>query len=133
MTSYVNRGYEIADQFRARGVPVAMGGVHPSFMPREALQHCDAVVVGVNKFQQEEAEPPVMFRLDPGLEKQQIARLGDLRVSRDTRAVDARLCALENAASVAGMILTTEALVTDAPEKKSAAPMPGGGGPDMYD
>jgi hypothetical protein len=31
------------------------------------------------------------------------------------------------------MILTTEALVTDAPEKKSAAPMPGGGGGDMYD
>jgi radical SAM superfamily enzyme YgiQ (UPF0313 family) len=46
MTSYVNRGYEIADQFRAKGVPVAMGGVHPSFMPQEALQHCDAVVVG---------------------------------------------------------------------------------------
>jgi chaperonin GroEL len=42
--------------------------------------------------------------------------------------------ALENAASVAGMILTTEALVTDAPEKKSAAaPMPGGPGGDMYD
>src|SRR6202051_651950 len=46
MTSYVNRGYEIADQFRARGIPVAMGGVHPSFMPRAALQHCDADVVG---------------------------------------------------------------------------------------
>src|SRR5260370_13732410 len=46
MTSYVNRGYEIADQFRARGVPVVMGGVHPSFMPKEALQHCDAVVIG---------------------------------------------------------------------------------------
>jgi chaperonin GroEL len=40
--------------------------------------------------------------------------------------------ALENASSVAGMILTTEALVTDAPEKKSAAPAPGGA-PDMYD
>ncbi|HEY3064081.1 MAG TPA: chaperonin GroEL [Chloroflexota bacterium] len=40
--------------------------------------------------------------------------------------------ALENAASVAGMILTTEALVTDMPEKKSAAPA-AGGGPDMYD
>jgi len=40
--------------------------------------------------------------------------------------------ALENAASVAGMILTTEALVTDAPEKKSAAAAPGGA-PDMYD
>jgi radical SAM superfamily enzyme YgiQ (UPF0313 family) len=46
MTSYVNRGYEIADQFRARGIPVAMGGVHPSFMPQEALKHCDAVVIG---------------------------------------------------------------------------------------
>jgi radical SAM superfamily enzyme YgiQ (UPF0313 family) len=46
MTSYVNRGYEIADQFRSRGVPVVMGGVHPSFMPQEALKHCDAVVIG---------------------------------------------------------------------------------------
>ena len=46
MTSYVKRGYEIADAFRARGVPVAMGGVHPSFMPQEALRHCDAVVIG---------------------------------------------------------------------------------------
>ncbi|MDQ2947778.1 MAG: B12-binding domain-containing radical SAM protein [Acidobacteriota bacterium] len=46
MTSYVDRGYEIADQFRALGVPVVMGGVHPSFMPQEALKHCDAVVIG---------------------------------------------------------------------------------------
>ena len=46
MTSYVNRGYEIADQFRDKGVPVVMGGVHPSFMPQEALKHCDAVVIG---------------------------------------------------------------------------------------
>src|SRR6201986_4226109 len=46
MTSYVNRGYEIADHFRAKGVPVVMGGVHPSFMPQEALKHCDAVVIG---------------------------------------------------------------------------------------
>ena len=46
MTSYVNRGYEIADQFRARGIPVVMGGVHPSFMPQEALKHADAVVIG---------------------------------------------------------------------------------------
>jgi radical SAM superfamily enzyme YgiQ (UPF0313 family) len=46
MTSYVKRGYEIADQFRARGVPVLMGGVHVSYMPDEALQHADAVVVG---------------------------------------------------------------------------------------
>ncbi|HEY7039343.1 MAG TPA: radical SAM protein [Methylomirabilota bacterium] len=46
MTAYVNRGYEIADRFRARGIPVIMGGVHPSFMPQEALKHADAVVIG---------------------------------------------------------------------------------------
>src|SRR6476620_513514 len=46
MTCYVNRGYEIADAFRERGVPGVMGGVHPSFMPQEALRHCDAVVIG---------------------------------------------------------------------------------------
>lgn len=46
MTSYVKRGYEIADAFRARGVPVLMGGVHVSYMPHEALRHADAVVVG---------------------------------------------------------------------------------------
>ena len=28
MTSYVKRGYEIADAFRVRGIPVIMGGVH---------------------------------------------------------------------------------------------------------
>lgn len=46
MTSYVKRGYEIADAFRARGVPVVMGGVHVSYLPQEALKHADAVVVG---------------------------------------------------------------------------------------
>ena len=36
--------------------------------------------------------------------------------------------AVENAASIAAMILTTDALVTDVPEKNSAAMMPPGGG-----
>ncbi len=36
--------------------------------------------------------------------------------------------ALQNAASIAGMILTTEALITDIPEKKEAPAMPPGGG-----
>jgi chaperonin GroEL len=36
--------------------------------------------------------------------------------------------ALENAASIATMILTTEALITDVKEDEKAAPMPGGGG-----
>ena len=38
--------------------------------------------------------------------------------------------AVENGASIAGMILTTEALITDLPEKEKAPAMPGGGGMD---
>jgi chaperonin GroEL len=38
--------------------------------------------------------------------------------------------ALENAASIASMILTTEALITDIPEKEKAPAMPPGGGMD---
>ncbi len=36
--------------------------------------------------------------------------------------------ALQNAASVTGLLLTTEALITDLPEEKKDMPMPGGGG-----
>ncbi len=36
--------------------------------------------------------------------------------------------ALQNAASVSGLLLTTEALITDLPEEKKDMPMPGGGG-----
>jgi chaperonin GroEL len=35
--------------------------------------------------------------------------------------------ALENAGSIAAMILTTECLITDVPEKEKAVPMPPGG------
>jgi chaperonin GroEL len=34
---------------------------------------------------------------------------------------------LQNAASIAGMVLTTECIVADMPEKKEAAPAGGGG------
>ncbi len=38
--------------------------------------------------------------------------------------------ALQNGASIANMILTTESLVTDIPEKEKTPPMPGGGYPE---
>ena len=40
------RAYEIAAEFRRRGVPVVMGGFHVTLHPEEAMEHCDAVVVG---------------------------------------------------------------------------------------
>ncbi|HET7854428.1 MAG TPA: chaperonin GroEL [Candidatus Methylomirabilis sp.] len=41
--------------------------------------------------------------------------------------------ALQNASSIAGLMVTTEALVTEIPEKKEKAPMPGGPGGGMGD
>jgi len=40
--------------------------------------------------------------------------------------------ALQNAASIAGLLLTTEAVVVEKPEEEKAPPMPGGGMGDMY-
>jgi len=40
------RGYEIADRFRDRGVPVLMGGPHTTFHAEEVARHADAVCIG---------------------------------------------------------------------------------------
>jgi radical SAM superfamily enzyme YgiQ (UPF0313 family) len=45
-TPVAPRAYQIAKEFKRRGVPVVMGGVHASMLPQEALQHVDTVVVG---------------------------------------------------------------------------------------
>jgi radical SAM superfamily enzyme YgiQ (UPF0313 family) len=46
MTATAPRAYQIAQRYRAKGTPVVMGGIHPSLLPQEALQHADAVAVG---------------------------------------------------------------------------------------
>lgn len=46
MSHQASRAYQIADEFRRRGVPVVLGGFHATLAPDEALQHADAVVVG---------------------------------------------------------------------------------------
>jgi radical SAM superfamily enzyme YgiQ (UPF0313 family) len=56
-TFTAKRAYAISGQFRDRGVPVVMGGFHPSLIPEEAKEHADSVVVG-------EAEPVFNTILD---------------------------------------------------------------------
>jgi radical SAM superfamily enzyme YgiQ (UPF0313 family) len=45
-TFTARRAYDLASRYRARGVPVVMGGYHPTFLPDEALLHADAIVIG---------------------------------------------------------------------------------------
>jgi radical SAM superfamily enzyme YgiQ (UPF0313 family) len=49
MTVYITsakRAYAIADAYRARGVHVCLGGLHPTSLPEEAAQHADTVFLG---------------------------------------------------------------------------------------
>ncbi len=45
-TYTARRAYQIATTFRRRGIPVVMGGCHPTLLPEEAGQFADAVVIG---------------------------------------------------------------------------------------
>jgi chaperonin GroEL len=59
-------------------------------------------------------------------EYEELVKAGVIDPTKVTRS------ALQNAASIAALMLTTEAMIAEIPEKKSPAPMPGGGhGPEM--
>jgi len=46
MTANAPRAYDLCREFKRRGKTVVLGGVHPTILPDEALQHADCVVVG---------------------------------------------------------------------------------------
>jgi radical SAM superfamily enzyme YgiQ (UPF0313 family) len=79
MTHQATRAYEIADTFRSEGVPVIMGGTHPTVMPEEALVHADAVVIG-------EAEQVMAGLLDDFLEGR-LAKTYSAPIPQDDRLV----------------------------------------------
>ncbi len=45
-TYTAKRAYQIASEYRLRGVPVVMGGFHPTLCPEEAADYADSVVIG---------------------------------------------------------------------------------------
>jgi methylmalonyl-CoA mutase N-terminal domain/subunit len=56
------------------------------------------IVVGVNKYEEDEIEVPDLLRVDPESENQQVARLKEFKANRDQAKVDARLEELRTAA-----------------------------------
>jgi radical SAM superfamily enzyme YgiQ (UPF0313 family) len=46
MAATANRSYLLSDMYRQRGSKVVLGGIHPTILPQEAIQHADAVVIG---------------------------------------------------------------------------------------
>ena len=45
-TYTARRAYQIASEYRRRGVPVLMGGFHATLCPSEVLRHCEIIVIG---------------------------------------------------------------------------------------
>lgn len=45
-TFTARRAYEISAEYRARGIPVVLGGFHPTLLPEEASLHADSIVLG---------------------------------------------------------------------------------------
>ena len=46
ITGTAKRSYELAHQFRNRGITVVLGGPHVTLVPDDAAPHADAIAVG---------------------------------------------------------------------------------------
>jgi radical SAM superfamily enzyme YgiQ (UPF0313 family) len=62
ISSTAPRTYELADFYRQQGLPVVLGGAHPSFLPLEGLEHADYVICGEG----DEALPELVKVLNHG-------------------------------------------------------------------
>ena len=79
MTFKATRAYEIAGEFRKRGMTVVMGGIHATVCPDEALNYVDAIVVG----EAEAVWPELLSDADKGTLRRvyQARELPDLKAS----------------------------------------------------
>jgi len=72
---------------------------------QRGIESGERVVVGVNRFQQEEERVVPTFRLDPALERSQVESLREVRAGRSRSAVAEKLAALEQAARGSGNLM----------------------------
>jgi methylmalonyl-CoA mutase N-terminal domain/subunit len=107
LTDEVERGaWEYLERIDAMGG--AVDAIEAQFMQQEieqaayayakAVDSDEKVVVGVNRFVDEELEPTEVFPIDAGLQRSQVARVGRVKTERDQGAVDAALADVEAAA-----------------------------------
>jgi methylmalonyl-CoA mutase N-terminal domain/subunit len=65
---------------------------------QKAVESGDQIVVGLNKFQMEEAPPSGLLRVDPAVADRQAEKLRTLRAKRDGAAAEAALLRIREAA-----------------------------------
>jgi chaperonin GroEL len=125
------RSIPALDNIKAEGdVKVGIGIVRRAL--EEPLRQivCNAGVEGaviVEQVKKETANPNIGYNAD-------IGKIEDLVASGVIDPTKVARIALQNASSIAGLLLTTECIISDKPKEEKPAPMPGGGGGygDMY-
>jgi methylmalonyl-CoA mutase, N-terminal domain len=70
-----------------------------SFRYQSEVEAKQRIIVGVNRYQQEDEQPIEILRVDPALERQQIERVQALRARRDGTAVESALARLQEDAA----------------------------------
>jgi methylmalonyl-CoA mutase, N-terminal domain len=70
-----------------------------SFTLQEEIERGDRVIVGVNRYQQQQGRELEILRIAPELERKQIGRVQAIRARRDATAVEAALAELQEAAA----------------------------------
>ena len=85
-TPQAPRAYAVASQFRTRGIPVVMGGIHASLVQEEAAQYADALFIG----ECEQLWPTVVADVEAGrLQKRYVGGTsGESVVQPDRRIFD---------------------------------------------
>jgi methylmalonyl-CoA mutase N-terminal domain/subunit len=84
----------IRDNFFQREIAEA------SFRFQSEVEAGQRVIVGVNRFQEEDARPIEILRIDQALEDKQVARVRSLKGRRDSAAVEEALARLKSDAAV---------------------------------
>ncbi|MGH9953859.1 MAG: methylmalonyl-CoA mutase family protein, partial [Nitrososphaeraceae archaeon] len=69
-----------------------------SYRLKKEIDQNERIIVGVNKFQDSKDREPQLNLMDPELEKKQLSRLKEFRMSRDQSKVDSTLSELLKAA-----------------------------------
>jgi methylmalonyl-CoA mutase, N-terminal domain len=70
-----------------------------SYRYQHEVEQQQRIVVGVNRYQQEDEQPLEILKIDPALEAKQIDRVQALRARRDTAAVERTLAELKRGAA----------------------------------
>jgi methylmalonyl-CoA mutase N-terminal domain/subunit len=86
----------IKDNFFQREIAEA------SFRYQSEVEQKQRIVVGVNRYELAEEQPVEILKIDPALERKQVARVQALRARRDSSAVEAALTRLKEDASREG-------------------------------